>query len=229
MTSSTKEKGCIDCFDGKELFTTLTPSETEQLDNHQVELKFKKGEVICKQGSFASNIIYLKSGLVKIYLEFNDKNLILRVEPTDKLLGVQSLCGNIYRYTCVAYEESTVCMIDSSFFKELINSNGQFAAQVIKSISETAIACFDRMVCLTQKKSHGRFADILLCLSQRIYKSDKFRLHFPRKDLAELSNMSVENLTRVIQDFKSDNIILLTGNNVEILNMEMLKKISENG
>ncbi len=56
-----------------------------------------------------------------------------------------------------------------------------------------------------------------------------FKLHFPRKDLAELSNMSVENLTRTIQDFQKDGIVKFSGNNVEILNIEMLKKISING
>jgi CRP-like cAMP-binding protein len=225
-----KDSHCIECFNRNELFTSLTKEEQEFLDENKLELKYRKGEVICKQGSFASHIAYLKEGLIKLCLEYNEKNLILRIETVGILIGLPSLCGPaIYRYTCVAYEDCTVDLIELHHFRKLLDQNSVFASQVINVLTESTIATYDRMICLTQKKSHGRLADILLCLSDRIFKNDEFTIPFRRKDFAELSNMSVENLTRTIQDFKRDKIVKITGNNISILKRDMLKKISANG
>jgi CRP-like cAMP-binding protein len=229
MTNSQNKKHCIDCFDINELLGALTNDEKAEIKKHEVEVRFKKGEIICKQGTFASNIAFIKKGLVKIFLEHNERNLILKIEPAGKLIGLQSLYSSYYHYTCVAYEDSLICLFDIAYFKQLIQENAIFASQIINALSENTIANYERLTCLTQKKSHGRLADILLCLSEKIYKSNVFKFHFPRKDLAELSNMSVENLTRTINDLKKDKIISISGNNIEILNLEKLKTISEKG
>jgi len=223
------ESRCSLCFDSKILFETLTELEETELKANSVTIKFKKGEVICKQGTYASNIIYLKEGLAKIFLEFNDKNIILRVEPAGQLLALQSLYGNMYRYTSVAYEDTIVNLIDINFFRKLMFQNATFSYHIANAANDSTISAFDRVICLTQKKSHGRIAEVLICLYERIYKELKFKLHFPRKDLAELSNMSVENLTRTLNDFRNDNILKIKGNNIEILNLEQLKTISKKG
>ncbi len=229
MTDSNKSH-CFECFRIEELINSLTAEQMQQLQKHKVEIRFRKGEIICKQGTFASNIGILKEGLVKVYLEFNDRNLILRVETAGQLIGLQALCGNnLYYYTCVAYEDSLVELIDINYFKQLMQENATFGIHVFESLTESNISSYDRMICLTQKKSHGRLADILLCLSERIYKSDKFKTHFPRKDLAELSNMSIENLARTINDLKKDNVVNISGNNIEITNKELLRTISKKG
>ena len=53
----------ISCFD------VLSEEEKEIIENHKVDIKYKKGEVIAKQGSFASHVVFLKEGLVKVFLE----------------------------------------------------------------------------------------------------------------------------------------------------------------
>ena len=71
----------LSCFD------LLSPEEKELVDTRSVLVNYKKGEMICKQGSFASHIMYLEKGLVKIYLEGNPKDLILTITPQKKSYG----------------------------------------------------------------------------------------------------------------------------------------------
>ena len=59
----------LSCFD------LLTQEEKELVDTRSVLVNYKKGEMVCKQGSFASHIMYLEKGLVKIYLEGNPKEI----------------------------------------------------------------------------------------------------------------------------------------------------------
>lgn len=225
-----KKDGCSGCFNSKNLIECLTETEKQEWDANLLKVKFKKGEVIFKQGTFSSNVCLIQSGLVKISIEFEDKILILRIEPEGQIVGLQSICGkNINHYTCTALNDCEVAMIDLNYIKNLMLNNAKFAYEIAMALSEGSIASYDRMICLTQKKAHGRVADILLCLSQRIYKSLNFHIHFDRKDFADLSNMSVENLIRIMSDFKRDGIINLNREDIEILDIERLMKVSLNG
>ncbi len=72
-------------------FDLLTEDEQKLVDDNMVEVFYKKGEIICKQGSFASKIIFLSEGLVKVYLEGQPKNLILTITPKNNLVGLPSI------------------------------------------------------------------------------------------------------------------------------------------
>ena len=50
-----------------------------------------------------------------------------------------------------------------------------------------------------------------------------------RKNLAELSGISVESTIRILSEFKKDNIIDFEGKIIKILNQEKLLNISRNG
>jgi len=72
-------------------------------------------------------------------------------------------------------------------------------------------------------------ADILLCLSERIFKERDFELNLSRRELAELTGMSTESVIRMLKKFKDDGLIQMTGKTINITNFELLKKISEYG
>jgi CRP/FNR family transcriptional regulator len=80
-----------------------------------------------------------------------------------------------------------------------------------------------------QKQLHGRMADILLCLSNRIFKSKSFQLPLSRNDLGELTGMSTESVIRIFKDFKDEKLISVNLKSVEILDEERLLMLSEKG
>ena len=212
-------------------FGELTAAQKDLMDKNKVTLNYKKGENICKQGSFASHIIFLKTGLVKVYLEGKPKNLILKIAPPDSLIGLPSIYddNNTFLYSASTYIDSEVELIDIELFKQMIRENPKFAYRIINTLNENTVQTFGRFYCLTNKQMHGRLADILLCLSQRIFKEDAFNLPITRSDLAELTGMSTESVVRVMKDFKDDGLIETEGKEIKLLNIEMLLKISDVG
>ena len=88
---------------------------------------------------------------------------------------------------------------------------------------------YGRFFCLTQKQAYGRLADIILCLSDRVFKTSEFDLPLSRKDLAELSGMSSETVIRMLKKFQEDNLIKMTGKNFKVIDYDRLKRISETG
>lgn len=212
-------------------FELLTEEEKQFIEDHKVDINFKKGEIIAKQGSFASHVIFLQEGLVKVYLEGNPKDLILKIIPSNHLITLSSIYeGNsTFLYSASTYIDSTASLIDADIFKQLIRKNSQFASKIINILNENTAQVYGRFYALTRKQSHGRVADILLCLSQRIYKETKFELAISRNDLADLTGLSPESVIRIFKEFKEEKLIEVNGKSVEILDTAALQRISSYG
>jgi CRP/FNR family transcriptional regulator len=215
----------LSCFD------LLTPEEKELVDTRSLLVNYKKGEMICKQGSFASHIMFLEKGLVKIYLEGNPKDLILTITPQNNLMGLQALFegNNTFLYSISTYTESAVRLIDIQIFKQLLKQNALFAYRILNIVNESISQSYNRFFSLTHKQLHGRLADILLCLSRKIYKSESFELPLTRSDLSDLTSMSTESVIRIMKDFKDDGIIDINNKSITLLDLPRLDKISAKG
>ncbi|TLX73248.1 Crp/Fnr family transcriptional regulator [Labilibacter sediminis] len=209
-------------------FDDLSPEELQIIEENSVEVEYKRGEILCKQGSFASHVMVLKEGLAKIYLENNNDSLILKILPSVNILGLPALVegNNTFPYSAQTYMPSVVQLIEINAFKSLINNNAHFGYKIISMLAENTVIINGRFFCLTKKQTYGRLADVLICLAQRIYKQDKFPLQLTRKDLAELASMSVESTTRILTKFKDEGLIRVNSEFIEILDIDKLTEIS---
>lgn len=212
-------------------FSNISPETIENLEENRKELTYKAGEIICKQGSFASHISYVNSGMVKTYLETNNNtNIILNIIPQGKLIGLPSLFhNNAFQYSAAAIEDSIICSIDMQFFDRFIGNSCDFARRIINELNANTTAIYDRLISLTQKNLNGRVAYSLLYLAKEVYNSDKFINTLSRKDIAELSGTSPESITRTLSKFKKEKIIKIKNKHLSIENKKLLEQISTLG
>ncbi|MBC7125592.1 MAG: Crp/Fnr family transcriptional regulator [Bacteroidales bacterium] len=225
------KKSCLLCNNKSECFRQLSDSQLDFANSNRAEISYRKGEMIAKQGNFYTHILYLQSGMVKVYKELPDgSNLILSIFGVGSLIGLPFLFKNqILDYSVSALEDTTICSINRTTFEKLIQENGNFAAEVVNQLNQCTLYNYDRLVSLTHKQINGRFADTLLYLSRVVYKSNPFTLTLSRKDLAEYTGVSVMSVIRAIKEFKNDGVIDISGNRVEILNFSQLERISRTG
>lgn len=227
-----KVVGFCSVFDYEEsCFDLLTEEEKLLVDQHSVSLNFKKGETVCKQGGFASHVYFLEEGLVKVYLEEKNKNLILTLSTKKSLLGLVSIFegNNKLPYSISTYTNSRIRMIDMQMFRQLIRQNSAFSYRIINIINESTAQIYGRFFSLTQKQLHGRLADILLCIATRIFKSKSFELPLSRADLGDLTGMSTESVIRMMKEFKDDGLIDMQNKSIELLDIARLERISAFG
>ncbi len=224
-STCTVAKSHCKCFD------LLTDEQDEMLQKKQVEVKFNKGEIIAKQGAFATHVMFLCEGLIKVYLEDNDEKLILKIIGPGNLIGLTSIRDDdeTFHYTAASYQSSIIRMIDIHFFKKLIRENGLFASRIIQFMGENAAQINNRFFCMIHRQSYGKLADLLLCLAGSVFKSDEFNLLLTRKELAELAGLSTESVIRLLKDFQKEKLIAIEGKKFTITNTEGLKKICKIG
>jgi CRP/FNR family transcriptional regulator, polysaccharide utilization system transcription regulator len=212
------------------LFRRLSEDEYQTLNMNSIKLSFKKGEIINKQGAFASHIFFIARGIAKTYIENGDKNLILSIAPAGSLVGLQSITtDHVFHYSAKALTDTDIYSYDINIIKNLMHQNPLFSSEIIEIINQNLLLLYDRFFSLTQKQLHGRLADILLCLAYKIFKSPEFDLNMSRKDLAELTGMSTESAIRILKNFKDDRIIGISGKRLKIIELDKLKRISATG
>ncbi|MEI6899373.1 MAG: Crp/Fnr family transcriptional regulator [Bacteroidota bacterium] len=221
---------CKDCNCRTSIFKRLSEPELDILNVNRFEVSFKAGEVMFKQGTPCPHFLCLTTGLAKIYIEGLGKNLILGlVKPVEYIFGPGIYVDNRHHFSASAVEDSTACLVDVSAYKQLIRENPDFAEDFIKRVSQQSIFNFEQVISLTQKQMHGRIADALFYLSDKIYCQNPFEMNISRQDLADLSGMSKESAIRILKEFKEEGILQVEGNTFHILNQKQLKQISETG
>ena len=224
-------KNCEDCNRKSDLFQLLSPDEIQIMNDDRFEVHFKAGENIAKQGTNITHIISLTSGMAKIFIEgINDRNLLLSlIGPNTIISGPGVFTDLRNHFSITALETTTVCFINLDNFKKVINLNPTFTLKYLELINLQQSIFFEKIVSLTQKQMHGKIADALIYLSEKIYKSFDFELTLSRQDLADMTAMSKDSAIRILKELEKDGIILINGRRISIPGMEALKEISAKG
>jgi len=214
-----------------ELFCLLNPEELQLVDANKVQVNFKAGETIKKQGTFMSHVLSVNSGLAKLYIEgIEGRSAILRiVKPTSFIGGPGIYYDQRHHFSISAILDSSVCFIDLQVFKKVLSGNQKFAEEFLKDFSKDVLNVYNRLIYLTQKQMPGRMADALLYLHDEIFQRPKFPMVLSRFDLAELSAMSRESAVKVLRDFQKEGYLRISDHEMEILDLEALHKISRIG
>jgi len=231
MENQVKFTGCSVSSHPCKCFDKLTEEEKAFLDANSVRISYHKKEVICKQGSLVSNVMYMERGLAKVYLNSGGNTLVLKIIPDGNFIGLASLSEeqNTYQYSAMAYVDSEIRQVELGAFRHLVGKNPEFAKEVINVLSSNSVQIYGRFFCLTHKQAYGRLADILLCLSDRVFKNPEFDLPLSRKELAELSGMSAETVIRMLKKFHEEGLIFMQGKQFRIMDHNKLTQISETG
>ncbi|MBC8486708.1 MAG: Crp/Fnr family transcriptional regulator [Bacteroidetes bacterium] len=231
MDNFSESVNCLKCKRSSKCFKKLIPSELEFINQNKTQILYRKGENICKHGAFASYVLYISDGLVRLYLENpNNKNINLKILKTSEFIGLSSIYGdNIYNYSTVALKDSVICLIEKDSFRKLLADNGHFASEIIKWYCENEKQLFNKIQNLGNKQMHGRLADALLYLCNQDLLNEQIFSHLSRKDIAGFAGLSTESTVRLLTELKNENIIDITGKEIKILNPVLLKDISKRG
>ncbi len=225
-----EKTNCNNCQRSSTCFIQNIEKVDEFYNTSKNHINYYKNETIIKEGTRVSNILYVLSGLVKVYIEGCSKNIIIKILKPGDFIGLTSLYGDeSYYFSASALSEVTVCSIDREEIKDLIAISCDFSREAASWYCNNYNLMLSKCLNLGLKQLNGKLANALLYLNQDEFKDYEIFQHISRKDLAELSGMASENVARILTEFSNDNIIDLKGKKIEIKNLQLLKTISKKG
>jgi CRP/FNR family transcriptional regulator len=209
----------------------LTDSDQEFLKHKKKQLLYLKGENIFKQGAFSPYVMYVQSGLIKVYLQTGyNKQINIRVAKQGDFLAFSSVFGEeVYTYSAVAIKDAEICMIDKDGLRELLFKNNEFAMHITSTNYKNEKHLYDIITSISHKHMRGKLATALIYLSSDFLIGENIFQHLTRQDIADFAAISTESAIKFLKEFEKEDIIKLSGKNIEILNKEKLYNISKNG
>jgi CRP-like cAMP-binding protein len=209
----------------------LSLKQQELLAKNSTEVKYKKGNLVFMQNAFANNVAYLTSGLVKKHMTgLNGKQQIIEIIKAPSYIGIPTTLGNnINQYSVTSLTESNMCMIDLNVFKQMCYENAKFSYEIIQEMCRKELKHFCNCFNRTQKNAKGLLAETLVYFSCTVFNTNSFSIPLSRSEIADLINVSREQVCRVLSEFHHDGIIDIKGKEIIIKNSDLLKKISQNG
>jgi CRP/FNR family transcriptional regulator len=200
------------------------------LENSNV-VQYKKNDVIFKQNTRTSHIMFILSGMVKVYKEArNERSITLTIATEGSLIGSMSVFGGeIHEFSASSVENSDIVFIDINVFRKILQENGVFSESLLKVISRDGLFIFEKLLNHSHKQLPGRIADVLLFFSEVIYKHHVFSFPLSRRELADIAGTTKESFIRTLTEFRNDKIISIEGKRIEILSMDIVKTLSRLG
>ncbi|MBM3419525.1 MAG: Crp/Fnr family transcriptional regulator [Bacteroidetes bacterium] len=222
---------CENCDFRKVVFRFLDDENILRLCANKEERNYRKGDIINLEGDRIVDFKYLKKGLVKIFRRQpnGDEQVITITRPFEFVSNMSIFSEERYSYSISALEDSTVCVVNLQFMKELFTSNGSLALGMLSRVSEVNQKIITQSLEIRNKNLAGRVAYVLLYFSKEVYNSRVFELPVSRKEIADFISMSTANVIRTLSDFKREEIINSEGKMIEILDQIKLEMIAKRG
>jgi CRP/FNR family transcriptional regulator, polysaccharide utilization system transcription regulator len=224
------ETNCNECSAKSKCFITKTNKTEAFYALPKKQISYKKGEMIIKEGTRVTDILYIIDGLTKLYIESPEKNIILKLPNADNFIGLTSLYGDdTYYFSAAALKETRICSIDREAIKDLTTHCLEFSRELSSWYCENYNLMLAKCLNLGIRQLNGKLANILLYLNREEFKADDVYSYISRNDLAELCGMSMESVVRILSEFNNEKIIEIKGKIIEIKNLKRLIEINQNG
>lgn len=217
-----------------EMLSTLSPEQHDILLQHVSAVRFKKNDIIYKEGDLPTYLFCLISGKVKIYKEgVGGRSQIVRVLGETEYFGYRAYMANEPFVTgASAFEPCVVLKVPMGIIIKFIQENPQLGWFFIQKLARDLGQSDERTVSLTQKHIRGRLAESLLFLKESYgLEEDESTLsiYLSREDLANLSNMTTANAIRTLSAFAAEKLVAIDGRKIKFINIAELENISRIG
>ena len=196
-------RDCKHCFKKNEAFKLLTESELDSMNNARMEVSFKAGEIIYKQGTPLTHIVIIHTGYGKIYMESpKGRNLILTFTKSYEMNGgIGIFLDRRHHSSLMAVTDCQACFINIDDFFRVLKSNNAFMEEYMREYSERVLHIYHQFATLTQKNMESRMAESIIYLTDHIFNNGSIK-NVSKQDMAELTAMTKESAIRVLKTLR---------------------------
>jgi CRP-like cAMP-binding protein len=222
---SIKSKGT---YTLRRLFPSLDEKEIERLADAASLLRVRKGQNLFISGDTPKSIYAVANGCLKISRETSDgDSVLLRILRPGQIVGIRELFGEFkYSRTVVALRESEVFSIENKAIIDLIQRYPSISVQFMKIFCLEIARLERRIEHDLYRTARARIAGVIMELHQLFSDEQKLSFEPPlsRRDIAELSDVTPETVSRTLAEFRSQGILDVQGSLFHILDEGALQQ-----
>lgn len=196
--------------------------ELEALIGHKVRHIKKKQFLYC-EGEKPLGIYLVLGGSLKTFKVAKEgKELINKLYLTDDFLGVNALLlDDVFAETAEAVEDSSVCLLMKESVIDLLDRYPEIGKRFMKILSNNIREKEEQLLELAYNSVRKRLANLLIRLSNPP-SGNRTNFKISRDELAAISGMAVETVSRTLSDFQTEGLIEKRASHISILDNDRL-------
>lgn len=223
------EENFSKAFNKESLRSSLSAEDFESYKNALKNLEFAKGDIVFEDGESPKGVYYIEKGTAKLSKSgVYGKDQILRFCKDKDLIGYRSLlCGENFQAKAEAMTSMKVQFLPADIFLHLLEVDPKLSYAMLQKIAYELGESANTVTFLAQKTVRERLAEILILLEQKLGIDPEgfIKISLTREEIANLIGTATESAIRLISEFKQDDMIVVEGRNIKILNREKLIKL----
>lgn len=209
----------------------MSKEELKKVSDSKVSMKIKKGESLFEEGKKLDGVFCVRDGVSKLSkLSANGKDQIVKLASKGEVMGQRSVIAEeSANLSATAVSDMDICFIPKEVISNTLNTNPNFAVEVLRHMAHDLKEADDVIVNMSQKTVKQRMAEAFLYL-QHNYGEDEngyLRLTLSREDYASVVGTATESCIRIISEFKKQNLIAASGKKIKIADKRGLEDLVE--
>ena len=224
---------CADCdMRFSRLFCNLPVEALRDLDTIKYTTSYPKGAVLFSEGQSPRGVFIMCTGRIKLSTSSSEgKALITQIASEGDLIGLSAtMAGKPYEVTAEALEPSTVNVVRRDDFLQFMTSHPEACLKVAQHLGNDYHAAFEKARTLGLSSSAGeKLARLMLDWIERDGKQEnqgvRLKLTLTHEEIAQMINTSRETVTRLLSDFKTDDIIQIKGATLLVRDKQALESL----
>jgi len=192
------------------------------------EYSYQSAEIIYQEGDNSNYIFLIQSGIVKTYkIDEQGKELITALHKEEDFFGFTSFTHNIpYQEFATSIEDTKVLRLTKRNLKHVFEEYPNLTIELVDYLTGNVTEFKDQLLQMAYSSVRKKTANTILQFTKKMKKHTNENIKISRSDLASIAGIATETFIRTLSDFKKEGVIKIKGNNIEIIDIDKLKKMN---
>ncbi len=215
----------INCFVKK----YCTGEYLDKISTQKNQNFYKKGDYIFREGNTMLGIHFIQQGGVKVVTpNLNGREQVVRIASDGNILGHRVLGNDKYYFNAIALMDTNVCFIETGLFRDSCMSIPDFAYNLILFYALELRRTELRVKYHAQMNIREKVAEAFVYLNDVFgtnAATKTLNIELDRQEIGDVAGTTPEQVSRQLNDFENEKLILRKKREIQILNVKGLKNI----
>src|SRR5271170_8160646 len=225
---------CLECSHRTlRVFCNLDDAAFEAFDQIGSHMNLPSRSIVFEESQTANGVYVVCSGQLKLSAMSKDgRTMILRIAGPGDVLGLSATLSDVpYEVTAETLEPTQLKHVRRAAFLQFLDAHAEVGQKAAKTIAKEYHAVFlDARRLALSSSAAGKLAQLLLewantsaCGRPEL----RFTMALTHEELASMAGTSRETVTRLLNQFERDHLIVRRGASLTIINPSGLAELAE--
>jgi CRP/FNR family transcriptional regulator len=222
---------CVDCNAKDCSILRSCPVEILQyFDKKKYCMTYRPDQYIIREGSKIDGVYVVCEGIVKMHVKGRfGRDFIMRLGKPGDILGHADDREQRQSSSVSAVEPTTVCFIERNDFEQGMKQCTAVQRELMLVFKNELKNVWQRTIQLVQMNVREKIADALLHIAE-VYGikegNPPIEISLTRQEISDMTGTTKEQVSKIISEFRADDLIDAHGKKISILNYKGLKKVA---